>query len=64
MAPSVKLTVPSGMPVCELTVAVSVTFAPKVAGLGKEVRETLVAVTFTVWMSTVEVLGVKLASPS
>lgn len=62
-APSKNVTVPVGVPEPLLTVAVNVTAFPNTAGFCDEVTEVLVAIPFTVWLSGVEVLGSKVASP-
>ena len=55
VAPSSKVTVPVAPAV---TVAVSVTTAPKVDGLGKDARVTVAAALFTTWETAVETAAV------
>lgn len=62
-APSKNVTVPVGVPEPLLTVAVNVTAFPNTAGFCDEVTEVLVAIPLTVWVSAVDVLGSKVASP-
>ena len=64
-APSLKVTVPVGMPVPGLfavTVAVKVTDCPDTDGLAEELTN-VVVLYFTVWVTLDDVLPVKLASP-
>ena len=64
MAPSVKVTVPVGVPAPEVTVAVNVTDCPAVDGFTLEPSAVLVgAPVVTVWVSGPLVLPVKFASP-
>ena len=51
-APSMNVTVPSGVPPIEVTVAVNVTPCPYVLGLGDAVS--VVAVGLTTWVSVAE----------
>jgi hypothetical protein len=61
---SLKVTIsPSGgVPTAELTLAVSVTLLPNVTVLG-EIVKVVVETACTIWWSTDDVLGAKLASP-
>jgi len=61
VAPSKNCTVPAAVP--GDTVAVNFTPAPKVDGLRLEVRVVVVPAGLTVWVSAVEVLPLKVASP-
>ena len=65
VAPSLKVTVPVGVPAPELTVAVNVTDCPETEGLGEEASAVLVAANawLTTWLSAVEVLAAKLVLP-
>jgi hypothetical protein len=60
--PSVKVTVPVGVPPAEETVAVKVTGWPKVEGVREELTVVLVVVLLTVWL-TLPLLVAKLVSP-
>ena len=65
-APSLKVTVPVGLPAPGLTgatVAVKVTFCPKVAGLGAPTSAVVVDALSTTCVKMVDVLAAKLASP-
>ena len=63
-APSLKVTVPLGVPVAVLlTVAVKVTDCPTLEGLGDEVNAVVVVFRFTTWLTAVEVLVSKGATP-
>ena len=66
-APSLKVTVPVGVPAAEVTVAVKVTAWPKTEELTLAVTLVVVAVAaraaLTVWVKVAEVLVVKLGSP-
>ena len=62
-APSKKVTVPLGVPEPLLTVAVNVTGFPNTAGFCDEATDMLVAIPLTTWLSTLDVLGSKVASP-
>jgi hypothetical protein len=61
--PSENVTVPVGVPDPLLTVAVNVTDAPNDDGFSEEVTLVLVGIPLTTWLSAVEVLGSKVASP-
>ncbi len=64
--PSLKVTVPVGVPAPGLfavTVAVKVTDCPDTDGLAEELTDVAVLAFFTVWVSALEVLPVKVASP-
>src|SRR5438552_1939043 len=64
--PSLKVTVPVGVPAPGLfavTVAVKVTDCPDTDGLPEELTDVVVPAFFTVWVSVLEVLPVKVASP-
>jgi hypothetical protein len=68
VAPSVKVTVPVGVPVPEVgvTTAMKVTLWPKTDGLCEDDSVVIVPVVldeFTVWVIAVEVLALKLESP-
>jgi hypothetical protein len=65
VAPSLKVTLPPGVPVpAEVdTVALSVTLCPNVDGLLFEVIVAVVSALFTVCVRTVDVLPPKVASP-
>jgi hypothetical protein len=66
VVPSLNVTVPVGVPLpgaVAATVAVNVTACPKTDGFTDEVTDVLVAALFTVWVSVVDVLALKLASP-
>ncbi len=65
VAPSKKVTVPVAGPEPDpgVTVAVKVTDWPVLEGFWLEVSAVVVERRFTVWLSAVEVLGLKLASP-
>ena len=66
IVPSLKVTVPLGVPeVAGLTVAVNVTDCPDTEGFAEEtsVVDVAAALPLMVWVSTGEVLPVKLASP-
>jgi hypothetical protein len=58
-----NVTVPVGVPLAELTVAVNVTAWPDVEGLGEEVSVVVLAIFFTTWLKFGEVLVAKVASP-
>jgi hypothetical protein len=62
-APSKKVTVPVGVPEPLLTVAVNVTGFPNTAGFCDVATDMVVAIPLTSWLSTVDVLGSKVASP-
>jgi hypothetical protein len=66
LVPSLKVTVPVGVPVpgdVALTVAVIVTDWPNTEGFAEEASTVPLLALFTVCVSTVEVLVVKLPSP-
>jgi hypothetical protein len=66
VAPSLKVTVPVGIPepgALAVTVAVKVTDCPNEEGFALEVRAVVVGSLFTVWVRMVEVLVLKLPSP-
>ena len=66
IVPSLNVTVPLGVPeVAGLTVAVNVTVCPDTEGFADEtsVVDVAAALPLMVWVSTGEVLPVKLASP-
>src|SRR5436309_10147064 len=66
LEPSLKVTVPVGVPAAGLfavTVAVKVTGCPDTDGLIEELTDVAVLAFFTVWVSALEVLPVKVASP-
>jgi hypothetical protein len=63
VAPSLKVTVPVGVPAVEVAVAVNVTDCPNLLGFSDEVRVVELAAGFTVCVSAVEVLVEKVASP-
>jgi len=61
-----KVTVPVGMPppgLFAVTVAVKVTDCPDADGLAEELTDVVVPAFFTVWVSVLEVLPLKVASP-
>lgn len=62
-APSKKVTVPVGVPELLPTVAVNVTGFPNTAGFCDEATDMVVEIPLTIWLSTVDVLGSKVASP-
>lgn len=62
-APSKKVTVPVGVPEPLLTVAVNVTGFPNTAGFCEVATDMVVAFPLTIWLSAVDVLGSKVASP-
>ena len=69
VAPSLNCTVPEAVLAPEIfgvTVAVKVTFCPDVAGFADEVSPVAVVTSeaVTVWLTALEVLVVKLASPA
>ncbi len=64
--PSLKVTVPVGVPLPEpeaLTVAVKVTTCPYTDGLAEEARAVVLPDLLTVWLRVEEVLPLKLSSP-
>ena len=63
VVPSLKVTVPVGVPPVEVTVAVKVTAAPKVDGFRDEASEVELLACFTVCVNTAEVLPAKLVLP-
>ena len=68
LGPSLKVTVPVGMPppgLLAVTVAVKVTDCPDTEGLAEELTNVVVRARalFTVWVSGLEVLPLKVASP-
>ena len=66
VVPSLKVTVPLGAPApgaTTLTDAVNVTVWPNTDGFGEELSEVTVLSLLTTWLTTVEVLAVKLPSP-
>lgn len=64
VAPSLKVTVPVIVPVPALvTVAVKVTACPTFEGLSDEVNAVVVVFRFTTWLTAVEVLVSKGATP-
>ena len=64
VVPSLKVTVPVGLPVTEgLTVAVKVTAVPWLAGFTEDLRVVVVDALFTFSVTTVEVLGENFALP-
>src|SRR5205823_4446403 len=66
VAPSLKVTVPVGVPAPGLfavTVAVNVTACPDSDGLAEELTTVVVPAFFTVSVSVLEVLPLKVASP-
>jgi len=66
VVPSLKVTVPVGVPVpgkVTLDVAVKVTDWPNTDGLAEEATVVVVETWFTVWVKFAEVLVLKLASP-
>jgi hypothetical protein len=60
---SLKVTVPVGVPDVEVTVAVNVTVCPVGEGFSDDERVVVVVGPVIVWVSTVEVLAVWVASP-
>ena len=66
LEPSLKVTVPVGVPAPGLfavTVAVKVTDCPDTDGLAEELTSVVVLAFFTVWVSVLEVLPLKVAPP-
>src|SRR5204863_2199820 len=66
LAPSLKVTVPVGVPapgLLAVTVAVKVTDCPDSDGLAEELTSVAVLAFFTVWVSVLEVLPLKVALP-
>ena len=65
VVPSLKVTMPVGVPVPPLavTVAVNVTDWPKAAGFCEDVSVTLLPLWLTAWLSAVEVEPAKFGSP-
>ena len=64
VTPSLNVTVPLGVPVAVLvTVAVNITDCPTLEGLSDEVKAVDDAFLFTTWLTAVEVLVRKVASP-
>lgn len=66
VAPSLKVTVPVGVPVAgevALTVAVNVTLWPTTAGFAEGETEVVVSPVLTVWLNVELVLVLKLLSP-
>lgn len=61
--PSVNVTVPVGVPLAAVTVALKVTGCPAVEGFWEEVRAVVLAILLTVWLSTDEVLVANVGSP-
>ena len=61
--PSLNVTVPLGVPLPLVTVAVKVTAWASPEGFREEDSVVEVATPFTVWLRAVEVLAAKLASP-
>ncbi len=64
--PSLKVTVPVGVPapgLLAVTVAVKVTDCPDSDGLAEELTSVVVLAFFTVWVSVLEVLPLKVAPP-
>ena len=64
VAPSLKVTVPAGVPPVDETVAVKVTVWPKVEGFALEVTAVVVAAGLTVCCKFDEVLVAKFVSPA
>lgn len=64
VAPSLRLTVPVGVPLLEVTVTVNLTPCLNVEGLGPEVRLVLVAIWPTTCVSAGDVLPEHMLSPS
>jgi hypothetical protein len=63
--PSVTVALPVGVPALDVTVNATATAWPTVEGSGDSlVIVVVVAAGFTVWLTPVEVLGAKLASPA
>ena len=66
LEPSLKVTVPVAVPAPGLfavTVAVKVTACPDTEGLAEELTNVVVPAFLTVWVSGLEVLPLKVASP-
>ena len=66
LGPSLKVTVPVGMPppgLLAVTVAVKVTDCPDADGLAEELINVVVPAFFTVWVTVLEVLPLKVALP-
>jgi hypothetical protein len=66
LGPSLKVTVPVGVPAPGLftvTVAVNVTDCPNADGLAEELTDVVVPAVFTIWLSVLEVLPLKCVSP-
>ena len=63
VAPSLKVTLPVGVPPGPVTVAVKVTTSPNVLGFGDDDNVVEVNPVFTVWFRAEEVLPKKLLSP-
>src|SRR5216117_2583887 len=66
LEPSLKVTVPVGVPapgLLAVTVAVKVTDCPDTDGLAEELTSVVVLAFFTVWVSVLEVLPLKVAPP-
>jgi hypothetical protein len=64
--PSLKVTVPVGVPppgATTLIIAVNVTGCPNVEGFAEETAAVVVFAWLTAWLSTAEVLVMKLESP-
>jgi hypothetical protein len=64
LEPSLKVTVPLGVPPVEVTAAVKVTAVANVDGIKEEVSAVELVVCFTVWVSAEEVLVVKSVLPA
>jgi hypothetical protein len=61
--PLLKVTLPVGMPLPEVTVAVNVTDWWNVEGFGVDTTEVVVVTLLTTWLRTGEVLVASLVSP-
>jgi hypothetical protein len=59
----VKMTLPGGDPVVEVTVAVKVTDCPKMEGFKEEVSATLLEIGITTWLTAADVLPATLTFP-
>ena len=61
--PFLNVTVPVGVPLATVTVAVKVTDCPRVEGFIEEAKVVVLAILFTFWFRFGEVLVAKFASP-
>ena len=63
VAPLLNVTVPVGVPLAAVTVAVKVTDCPRVEGFADEDRVVVLVILFTFWLRVGDVLVAKFESP-